>query len=141
MLLFRRLRARGWDAGLLKSIFDDASAKVETPHPSKTKERNDNDEEKRKQRLFIHAEYHPNGIPRRELRIAFKATCGDAFQDLETENGGHLKITETTIAYSRPKNLGDLLTSAIHREVEGRGVSTFFQPTNPSDFLDGWKNV
>jgi hypothetical protein len=85
VLLFRRLRARGWDAGLLKSIFNDASAKVETPHPSKTQERNDNDEEKRKQRLFIHAEYHPNGILRKELRIAFKATFGNAFQDLETE--------------------------------------------------------
>ena len=46
-------------------------------------------------------------------------------------------VIETTIAYSRPKNLRDLLTSAKLREVEGRGVSTFFQPTNPTDLLDG----
>ena len=122
LLLFQWQSVRGWGAGLLKSIFDNASTKVEMPHPSKTRERNDNDE-RRKQRMFIHAEYHLTGITRRELRKSFQETCGDAYQDLETDKGGQLKITETTIAYSRAKNLRDLLTSAKHREVKGWGVS------------------
>ena len=128
VLLFRRLLARGWDEALLKNLFDNASTKVETLRTSRTQERKDaTNDETRRQRLFIHSEYHPDGIPKKKIRQAFKETCGDAFQDLATENGGTMKITETTICYSRPKNLCDLLTSAKLKEVKGRGVSTFVQ--------------
>ena len=134
VLLYRRLRARGWEAALLKSLFEDATAKVELQRPSKTHERNNTTDGRR---IFIHTEFHPAGIARKKIRQAYMDTCGDAFLELNTENGGTMKLIDTTIAYSRPKNLRDLLTSAKLREVEGRGVSTFFQPTNPTDLLDG----
>ena len=133
VFLYRRLRARGWEAALLKSLFEEATAKVELQRPSKTQERKTTDG----RRIFIHTEFHPNGIARKKIRQAYMETCGDAFSDLKTENGSTMKLIETTIAYSRPKNLRDLLTSAKLREVEGRGVSTFFRPTNPTDLLDG----
>ena len=72
-------------------------------------------------------EYHPNGIPRKEIRLAYHETCGDAFQDLATENVSSIQITETTIAYSPPQNLRDLLTSAKLCEGKGRGGSAFLQ--------------
>ena len=125
VLLYKRLLARGWESALLKRLFDDASDKVERQLPSKTKRKKDPGE-KRRNRLFLHTEYHPAGVPRREVRRAYMETCGDAFQDMETANGGRLRIPETTIAYSRPKNLRDLLTSAKLIEVEGREVSTMF---------------
>ena len=38
----------------------------------------------------------------KEIQLADQETCGNAFQDMATENGGGIQITETTIAYSRP---------------------------------------
>ena len=78
-------------------------------------------------RIFIHTEYHPNGIPRKEIRLAYHETCGDIFQDLAPENGSSIQITETTIAYSRPHNLQDLLTSYEICEGKVQGVSAFLQ--------------
>ena len=126
--LFVRLRARGWDTALLKNLFFDATAKVEATtlsdgaRPSNKKQHGNH-----QRRIFIHTEYHPNGIPRHQLRKAYMETCGEAFTDLETDNGGRLRIADTTIAYSRPPNLKDLLTSAKLKEGAGRGVSTFLQ--------------
>ena len=85
-------------------IFNDVTAKVETKCPSRTQERKVNPDNGRN-RIFIHMEYHPNGIPRKEIRLAYHETCGDAFQDLAIENVSSIKITETSIAYSRPQNL------------------------------------
>ena len=126
VLLFRRLAMRGWDTTLLQRIFNDATAKVATKCPSRAQERKVNPDNGRN-RIFIHTEYHPNGILQKEIRLAYHETCGDAFQDLETENGSSIQITETTIAYSRPHNLRDLLPSAKLCDGKGRGVSAFFQ--------------
>ena len=126
VLLYQRLAERGWDSSLLARLFDDASAKVEKNGPSKSQQRKEvaaNDG--RPNRIFIHTEFHPGGIPRKEIRRAFEETCGEAFRNLATESGNRMQIKQTTIAYSRPKNLRDMLTSAKLTEVEGRGVSTF----------------
>ena len=72
--------------------------------PSQTQERKVNTDNGRN-RIFIHMEYHPIGIQRKEIRLAYHETCCDAFQDLATENVSSIQITETTIAYSRPQNL------------------------------------
>ena len=124
VLLFRRLAACGWDTALLQRIFNDATAKFETKFLSRTQERKVNLDNGRN-RIFIHIEYHPNGIPRKEIRLAYQETCGDAFQDLTIENGGIIQTTETTIDYSRPQNLRYPLTSAKLCEGKGRGVSAF----------------
>ena len=124
VLLFRRLVARGCDTTLLQRIFNDTSAKVDTKRPLQMQERKVNPDN-RQNRIFIHTEYHPNGIPKKETQLAYQETCGDAFQDLATDNGGIIQMTETKIDYSHPQNLRYLLTSAKNCEGKGRGGSAF----------------
>ena len=50
------------------------------------------------ERTFIHMEYHPNGISRRQLHEAFDETC-DMF------TGTEAAIKQVTVAFSRPPNL------------------------------------
>lgn len=102
VLIFQRLVARGWDRALLQSIFKDATERLEIMQPSKLQERKKIDDNQRRRQIFIHTEYHRGGMPRKEIRQAFRATCGDAFRNLETEDGGMMQIEETIIAYCIP---------------------------------------
>ena len=95
----------------------EAAQKIEFGQHNQVEEEIDSNE-----RTFIHMEYHPNGISRRQLREAFDETC-DMF------TGTEAAIKQVTVAFSRPPNLKDKLTSARLHEVAGKEVSTFqFQP-------------
>ena len=67
--------------------------------------------------LFLHLEYHPCDIPRREVRRLYDKYCGgiERFLGLET----------LTITYSRPKNLGDIATQARLFEAPEQQASTY----------------
>ena len=88
VLLFWRLATRGWDTTLLQLIFNDVTEKVETTCPSRTQERKVNTDNGRN-RIFIHMEYHPNGIPRKEIR--FRPLSGFTFLSCVRE--GHFVST------------------------------------------------
>jgi len=61
-----------------------------------------------KNTLFIHWQFHPQGIQRRELRQLYNNLLKP-----------HLDFDKVTIAVSRPKNLRDLLTNAkLERNLE-----------------------
>ena len=111
-LLFRRLKARGHDPSSLKKMIMSAANKLELEAP-KPKEQGGRDN-----RLFIHMQYHPNGISRQEIRAAFEETC-DSFRGTAAEVG------QVTVAFSRPPNLKDKLTSARLHEVPGKEASTY----------------
>ena len=111
-LLFLRMKARGHDPSSLKKMFMSAANKLELKAP-KPKEQGDSNN-----RLFIHMQYHPNGISRQEIRAAFEETC-DSFRGTAAEVG------KVTVAFSRPPNLKDKLTSARLHEVPGKEASTY----------------
>ena len=112
-LLRDRLVARGHKRALLNDMMVKAAQKIEFGQHNQMKEEIDSNE-----RTFIHMEYHPNGISRRQLREAFEETC-DMF------NGTEVAIKQVTVAFSRPPNLKDKLTSARLREVAGKEASTY----------------
>ena len=104
---FDRCKARGWSPTLLREWFMDAANKLETPTP---RIRDDVDPSKR---LFVHIKYHPKGISHRQLREAFDTTC-DNFR------GTAAAVDQMTVAFSRPTNLKDELTSArFYRRGDG----------------------
>jgi hypothetical protein len=59
-------------------------------------------------RLFIHIEYHPEDIPRKRVQALYQL---------------HLGEVQPTIAYSRPKNIGDLITKAKLHQAPGQTSS------------------
>ena len=116
-LLYRRLLARGWERKLLREFFLESSSRIEersrrpcnstTPPPPEIK-----DEE----RLFIHVEYHPDDISRKRIQELYSKHCAELFQD-------KLDIKRPTIAYSRPKNIGDYVTTAKLHQAPGQTAS------------------
>jgi hypothetical protein len=68
-------------------------------------------------RLFIHIESHPEDIPPKRIKELYQLHCGEALR-------AELRIERPTIAYSRPKNLGDLITKAKLHQAPGQTSST-----------------
>ena len=98
---------RGHSYELVAKIFRDAaaafdSANIKTNQPS-TDDGNS---------LFYHAEYHPRGVPRRDIRAAYNATLA-----------GHDNFKRLVVAYRRPRNLRDALMRTKLQEPPGHRVS------------------
>ena len=74
-------------------------------------------------RSFFHLEYHPCDISRKSIRTLYNKECKDI---LETEVG----VKGFTIAYSRPRNVTDLVTKSKLYEVEGKEVSFYIGEAN-----------
>ena len=74
--------------------------------------------------MILHMEYHPNEIPRKKIRELWNKNCGELLSKTVAEGG--LGIEKTIIAYSRPKNLKDVLQSAKLYQHPGKEVSTYF---------------
>ena len=129
---FKRHVARGWNRATMKEYILTADAKLteglttkpptslptnlpSLPSPNPTAE----PELTNHERIFLHWEYHPNDIPRKNVRTIYNNTCKELFEDA-------LGIKQTTIAYSRPKNLKDVLTKAKLYQAPGREASKFY---------------
>ena len=129
-LLYRRLIARGWEREAMRELILEACRYVQKKANPDATENNvqpaggvdDDDEENR---LFIHLKYHPDDVPRQRVQQLYQELCGGLF---EREIG----IKRPTIAYSRPKNLGDLLTKAKHHQAPGKSTSIIL-----GEFRDG----
>lgn len=122
---FKRCRNRGWELKHLKRIFLEAEHKLSNPKPLPTSiddpqdlvEQLDNDPNTR-DRLFLKVPFHPNYIPRHRIREIYRQECEDELRE-------HVGIERFTVAYSRPPNIGDILTRSSLYEVRGEEVSTF----------------
>jgi hypothetical protein len=112
-LLYLRLIARGHNRSLLKTLMIEAVAKLESGQTKQPEQEIDNSD-----RLFLHIDYHANGIQRHQLRDTFEKTC-DNFRGTAAE------IQQVTVAFSRPTNLRDELTSARLHQIDGQEVSTY----------------
>ena len=118
--LLRRLVARGWDRTYIKSLIKSSDSKLrskEYQSPSNTPR--EQRPPTNKERLFLHLEYHPCGMPRAEIRRVYNSTCGELLEAC-------LGIKQTTVAFSRPENVRDVLVQAKLHQAPGREASTYF---------------
>ena len=123
-LLLRRLLNRGHKYETLEPVFQSAVKNIElkanshfkpTPPPLL-----------QSKPLFLHLPYHPKDISRKRLRDIYDATCQSSLSCIHNdETDGDLKIDRLTIAYSRPKNLRDLLFPTKLVETEDINVAKF----------------
>ena len=117
MQLYHRLKARGWDRATLEPIFIAAYQRIQSPRQhqedSKPKDLTNWDP------MILHIEYHPDDMPRRKIRELYEKYCAEQFEQV-------LGIKRTIVAYSRPRNLRDLLQSAKLYQMRGKEVSTFY---------------
>ena len=119
MLFYKRLKAQGWDRATIEPIFIAAHQKISTQSKQKHIDAKEKDPPLDDQ-LIIHLEYHPDDIPRKEVREIYNKHCGELFEKI-------LGVKKTTAAYSRPENLRDILQSAKLYEKEGKEASTFYR--------------
>ena len=110
--LFDRHVVRGWDQATMRELILDADRKLSRPKPPTLEALT------YKERLFIHLEYHPCDISRKQIRTIYEATCGALFRDI-------LGVKQTTIAYSRPTNVRNLVTKAKLHQAPGLPASKY----------------
>ena len=122
MSFYRWLKRRGWERATIEPIFITAYEKI----LSQLEQHQPDDQSEplsRREQIILHLEYHKYGIPRKLVRKLFYETCGELFGK-SIEDGG-LGIERLILAYSRPKNLRDLLQRARLYEQSEREVSTY----------------
>jgi hypothetical protein len=116
-LLYRRLLNRGWNRDFMRKLVLEACAAVKRkaalPPAPVILDQAINDEE---ERLFLHVVYHPDDISRKRIQELYQQPCGDLFR-------AELGIVRPTIAYSRPKNIGDYITKAKLHQAPGQTSS------------------
>jgi len=97
-LLYRHICLRGWDLDFISSLLIEASTHIEAKatvppqlqQPTATTGTKINDE------IYIHSQYHPDDITRRELRSIYD-------ENFDTHFKSTLGIKRAIVAYSRPK--------------------------------------
>ena len=135
-LLFKRLVVRGHSYQTLKTIFKDSLRKIKTTPQNTSKKRKlqqqqiTKDDPYQSSRVFFHLKYHPRGLPRRQIQQTYMNCCTTNNPDNETgfdnmvnpDTDGKMKIKQFTIAYSRPKNIRDLLCPSTLYETDDISV-------------------
>ena len=119
--LYKRLLQRGWGGTYIKPIILQACEKMERrsgpdDHPNTAAALGNSTVESSADRLFIHLQYHPDDIPRRELQQLYDKHCAQVFQR-------EIGLGRPTIAYSRPRNIGEYVTQAKYHQAPGREAS------------------
>ena len=135
-LLYQRLLARGHKPDRLKTVFTAAAEhlskkSLDIPSPSligdmvrkKSKLINDH-------HLFFHPPFGPQEISRREIQMSYARTCnrpyGHSLRRIKNdESEMTMRIERLIIAYSRPKNLRDVLNPTKLKETDEINVSKF----------------
>ena len=117
--LYRRLLARAHRAEDIRPIFLEAHEKIkhETRHPPAPKPAATPLNEQDERQLFFHAQYHPGDIPRSTVRRLYDQHCGDLRDKL--------KVLPPIIAYTRPKNIRDLVSRTKLHEAPGKTSSRY----------------
>ena len=74
-------------------------------------------------RLFIRMEYSKNDTPEKAVRSIVNSTLSKTLAELN--------ISQTTVAYSRPTNVKDLLSKAKLHQAKGKDVSVYYSGGAP----------
>lgn len=112
-LFFDRITAVGWQPSKIKKPFMLAAKRLDTEPTTNVVAESDKDDDLI---IFTH-EFHPHGLPRKQIRAAFDCHCADLLPD-----------SKLTAAQCRPCNIKDRVTSSIKLRVLNNGA-------NPSDFI------
>merc|ERR1711966_82896 len=116
--------ARGWNRTVLKRMILESNSKLESqlllPHCFKPPSASAPPENTfgNSNRLFIHMEYSKNDMPKKAVRSIVEATLKDTIDELS--------VSQITVAYSRPKNIRDLLSKAKLHQAKGKEVSIYY---------------
>ena len=124
---FTRLKARGYTSDVLLPLFHRAHLLATNPPTKEIPPSRDNI---LKSRIFFHLEYHPDSISSREIQEVWLQTV------MQHSNAPHLslvtsfhnfevEIRQMTVAYSRARNLGNLLSSRNLHLSTGPQVSFY----------------
>jgi hypothetical protein len=141
--LFGRLLARGHRYNDILPIFLDAAKNVDIKKQEKQRRRHSittlnkgkhpNKTQNLDNSLFFHLPYHPKEITRQKIQNIYNKTCdkkdtmGESFQRITNGMGGTMKINKLTIAYSRGKNLRDMLCNSSLQSYDDCKVSQFIK--------------
>ena len=117
MIFYNRLKDRGWERETLEPIYIDAHNKIVSPVKRNKNSASIEDT------AILHFEYHRHNITNKRVRKIWNETC--ALLEKNVQAGG-LGIEQMICAYSRPRNLKDLLQTAKLKELTGHEASTYF---------------
>jgi len=123
------LLARGHSSDVIDPIFREAASHIDNFRSCPRTARLSNP------KLFLHWEFHPKDIPRRQIRSIFERTCSQTLSNSRTLSGKKPSIGHLTIAYSKPKSLDNILCRSKMTEPPGERVSDSIRAlsaTNPS---------
>ena len=120
MLLYKRLKDRGWDRKTLEPMFIWAHEEIVSPRKKRKKE-----EEPVSNRsiVLVHSEYNKFDIQRKKVREIWNDTMELLEKDISE---GGLGIKRVIFAYSRPRNLKDLLQRAKLYQNKDHKASSYF---------------
>jgi hypothetical protein len=140
-LLFGRLIARGHKYNDIITIFQEAAKtsdeKTEEKHRKQPQYKNNKQSTKSGKQdtykgVFFHLPYHPRDITRNNIQQIYSKTCdnednlGESFRRMKNPNGGGtMKIEKLTVAYSRGKNIRDVLCKTTLKSTETCSVSQY----------------
>jgi hypothetical protein len=119
MSFYKRLKDRGWDRRTLETAFVSAHMKITSPP---AKEKKTKDEISNRETVILHFEYNRHDIQRKKVREIWNETCG--LLEKSISEGG-LDIKRVICAYSRPRNLRDLLQRAQLHQNPDHKASTY----------------
>jgi len=138
-LFFRRLLARGYQADTLKPLFQSAIQRARSYTGPQPKQTQDN-----MKFMLLHLEYHPKNPPSKELQQAWRDCIASppysqplsavkipltAAPGRAPTRAGHtpMGLDRMIIAYSRPPNLGNLLSYRKLPSDTGPPASSYAQ--------------
>ena len=140
-LLYERLLARGHKGTDIGPIFRWAASKIHNKAnrlcDATTKVKRNSDVTNKN--LFFHLEYHPKDISRQKIQDLYEKTCAtpdddkESFRNLLTAKETRMRISNLTVAYSRPKNLRDCLVQSRLVETSQHNVRTILHEINNSN--------
>ena len=126
---YGHLLNRGYTPEMLNPLFQEVATSIDT----KAAKRATNPEQlwptplpEQDKRLFIHWEFHPLDIGRAAIRKIYNETLSPAL----LESG--LTVSQMTIAFTVPRNIGQCLTRTQLEEDPGSRVSSLLEPLDPT---------
>jgi hypothetical protein len=122
---YLRLKARGYKPTDLLPIFRKAAERIRTPII-----RQEQGEEEHEPHILFHVQYHPNGPTSYEIQRAWRETisCPDQCRTLasyRSHEGTPIALQRMIVCYSRPHNLGNLLSYRNINTGTGPPVSSY----------------
>jgi hypothetical protein len=129
---FHQLCQRGHQPDQLKTLFSAAAERIQSTNNSVTTtlkldkyQRND---------IFLHLQYHPQQIPRSVLQSFFKTYCSDELACFQNKDGSAtISIDKMTVAYSRPRNIRDIVSRTKLQQPNGFTVQDFLDSCQEPD--------